>query len=228
MCVSSSGLAQPSANSVATVGKIEICPPAGIGTSHVAESRELRSVSVCGVNFAFRRSTNSRTGKMTKGSEIFRGVLEAARKQLLLDFDTSKGFAHSGIKGEERAEALAVFLKSRLPPAFGITTGEVIDNGDRRTGQLDLIIYDQTVTQAVHTGRKNELFPCEAVYAVIEVKSVLNRGEVRASQPTRPGQRFHKAFRLIGIKGTDQRIPANVLYRNFGLASRLDPPQHAP
>jgi hypothetical protein len=94
---------------------------------------------------------------MAGGSEIFRGVLEAARNQLLLDFDASKGFSHSGIKGDERSESLAAFLKTRLPPAFGIATGEVIDSKDHRTGQLDLFIYDKTITQPAHSGRKNQL-----------------------------------------------------------------------
>jgi hypothetical protein len=146
---------------------------------------------------------------MKKGSEIFRGVLAAARKQLLNDFDASKGFLHAGIKGEERAEALAAFLKSRLPPAFGISTGEAIDSLDQRTGQLDLIIYDQTVTKPVHSGGKNEIFPCEAVYAVIEVKSVFNRAEattcVVAAQKLRKLRPFSEKFVDSRIKGK----PAN-------------------
>lgn len=135
---------------------------------------------------------------MSGGSAIFQGVLEAARKQLLLDFDKANGFAHSGIKGEERAEALGAFLRSRLPPTFGVSTGEVIDRRDRRTGQLDLIIYDQTVTRAVFAGHKNELYPCEAVYAVVEVKSLFTRAEAvtcfRAAKKIRSLRPFGERF----------------------------------
>lgn len=117
---------------------------------------------------------------MAKGSEIFRGVLEAARKQLKLDFDAAKGFSHRGIRGSEREEAFGNFLRSRLPPSFGVSTGEVIDRRDRRTGQLDLIVYDQTVTRAIYAGYSNELYPCEAVYAVVEVKSVFTKSEAES------------------------------------------------
>jgi hypothetical protein len=117
-------------------------------------------------------------------------------------------------------------LKSRLPPAFGITTGEVIDSGDRRTGQLDLIIYYQTVSQAVHTGRKNELFPCEAVYAVIEVKSVLNRDEVgtcvKAAQKLRGLRPFHERFVDSRTMGTPADKGAHrCMYIIFAFATDL-------
>ncbi|GEM_PF-1033810 len=114
---------------------------------------------------------------MRKGSEVFRGVLEAARDQLWLDFRISTEFAHRGIKGSERERALRKFFEARLPPAFGVTTGEMIDRADRRTGQLDLIIYDRTIAQPVLAGDAADLMPCEAVYAVIEVKSVLTKAE---------------------------------------------------
>ena len=146
---------------------------------------------------------------MNSGSEIFKGVLEAARKQLLLDFDKANGFAHSGIKGEERAEALGAFLRSRLPPAFGVSTGEVIDRRDRRTGQLDLIIYDLTVTRAVFAGRKNELYPCEAVYAIVEVKSVFTRAEAamcfRAAKKVRSLRPFGERF----VNARESGMPAD-------------------
>ena len=135
---------------------------------------------------------------MAKGSEIFFEVLNAARKQLLLDFGASKEFGHAGIKGEERSEALGDFLRSRLPPAFGVASGEVVDSGDRRTGQVDLIIYDQTVTKPIHAGRKNELYPCEAAYALVEVKSLLTRTElekcVSAAQKLRKLKPFKERF----------------------------------
>lgn len=114
---------------------------------------------------------------MGNNSEIFRGVVEAASNQLSLDYDKSKSFAHRGIKGDEREAALASFLRERLPPAFGIGTGEAIDHQDRRTGQLDLMIFDQTVAKPVLKGSKNDIYPCESLYAVVEVKSVFSRVE---------------------------------------------------
>jgi hypothetical protein len=160
------------------------------------------------------------------GSAIFQGVLEAARRQLLLDFDAAKGFAHSGIRGEERAEALGAFLRSRLPPAFGVSTGEVIDRRDQRSGQLDLVIYDQTVTRAVYAGQRNELYPCEAVYAAVEVKSLFTRGEaaicLRAAQKLRNlspfGQRLVSA--RSGGKAADDSA-YRCMYVVFAYATDL-------
>jgi hypothetical protein len=115
-----------------------------------------------------------------KGSEVFRGVLEAARDQLWLDFRISTAFEHHGIRGGERERALKRFLEVRLPPSFGVTTGEMIDRSDCRTGQLDLIIYDKSIAQPVLAGDAADLMPCEAVYAVIETKSVLTKAEAES------------------------------------------------
>jgi hypothetical protein len=179
------------------------------------------------VNRQVVRSNSNGVVIMANGSEIFRGVLKDARKQLLLDYDASNGFAHSSIKGEERAEDLASFLQTRLPPAFGITTGEAIDRYDNRTGQLDLIIYDRTVTKPVYAGRKNELHPCEAIYAVIEVKSLLNLDQTRicvgAAEKLRQLRPFGKRFvdaRTMGAHA-DNREEHRCMYIVFAFATDL-------
>lgn len=143
------------------------------------------------------------------GSAIFKNVLEAARKQLHLEFDKAKAFRHAGLRGEERAEALATFLRERLPPAFGVSTGEIIDRRDRRTGQLDLIVYDQTVTRAIHTGHKNALYPCEAVYVVIEVKSVLSKAEVETCLTAAGKVRALRPFGERFVDARTQGAPAD-------------------
>ncbi len=165
---------------------------------------------------------------MKKGSEVFRGVLADARRQLVYDFEASKWFAHAGIKGDERAEALAAFLKSRLPPAFGISTGEVIDSSDQRTGQLDLIIHDQTVTRPVHSGRRNELYPCEAVYAVIEVKSIFNRAEAKtcliAAEKLRQLRPFGENFVDSRVEGQPAHKGTHrAMYVVFAFATDIGP-----
>ena len=58
---------------------------------------------------------------MSKGSDIFRSVLRDARKQLLLDYETSSGFGHSGIKGDERAEEPGDTCFSTSAPKRAIT-----------------------------------------------------------------------------------------------------------
>jgi hypothetical protein len=160
------------------------------------------------------------------GSEIFWGVLEAARKQLLLDYDKSKGFNHSGIRGDERAEALGRFLTSRLPPVFGVSTGEIIDRLDHRSGQLDLVVYDQTVTRAIYAGSKNEVYPCEAVYAVIEVKSIFTRDEAQMCLNAADKLRRLKPFGEKFVDARQNGAPANdsahrCMYVVFAFASDL-------
>ena len=161
------------------------------------------------------------------GSAIFRDVLRDARKQLLLDYEKSEGFGHSGIKGDERAEALASFLQTRLPPAFGIATGEAIDRYDSKTGQLDIIIYDRTATQPVHAGRRSQIHPCEAVYAVIEVKSVLNRTHVKTCVTAADKIRRLRPFNAKFVDARKDGAPAaksdehRCMFIAFGYATDL-------
>jgi hypothetical protein len=103
----------------------------------------------------------------------------AARKQLLIDHENARSFENTGIIGDERAAALADFLRSRLPEAFGVAKGEIIDCFDNRTGQIDLFIFDRLAAKPISQQRENALVPCEALYAVIEVKSTFTRKEAR-------------------------------------------------
>lgn len=111
-------------------------------------------------------------------SKIFQQVLSQAEEQLALAAKSAANFQHRGIRGDERAGALDVFLESHLPQSFSTGKGEVIDYLDTRTGELDLFIYDSATASPLLSSKENMLLPAEALYAVIEVKSVLTQAEL--------------------------------------------------
>lgn len=112
-------------------------------------------------------------------SEIFRAVLRDARAELLLSSNRATFFRHRTIRGDERAAALMSFLSEHLPDSLAVAKGEIIDYLDQRTGQVDIIIYDKNKAAPMSVQRENMLLPCEAVYGVIEVKTILTREEMR-------------------------------------------------
>jgi len=114
-------------------------------------------------------------------SAIFKSVLDAARQEILLGGNRAAAFKHTGIRGDERAAALAGFLRGRLPARFDVGKGEVIDYRDHRTGQLDVVVYDKASCAPISVQAENVLLPCEALYVVVEVKSVLTGAELAKS-----------------------------------------------
>ncbi len=140
-----------------------------------------------------------------KPSEIFSRVISQAREEVLLDAKKAAQFDHHGIRGDERAGGVRQFLNSHLPAAFGLAKGEVIDYRDRRTGQLDLFVFDRVGCGPLSVQTENVLVPCESLYVVIEVKSVLSQqelnkcyeaaGKVRALRP------FKKQFISTRTRG---------------------------
>ncbi len=111
-------------------------------------------------------------------SKIFQQVLTQAEDQLALAAKSAANFQHKGIRGDERAAALDAFLTTHLPQNFSTGKGEAIDYLDARTGQLDLFIYDSSTASPLVASGENTLLPAEALYAVIEVKSVLTQAEL--------------------------------------------------
>ncbi|WP_295216109.1 DUF6602 domain-containing protein [uncultured Brevundimonas sp.] len=158
-------------------------------------------------------------------SDIFRQVLDQAESQLALDASKATNFDHRGLKGNERAAALAAFLTLHLPSVFAVGKGEALDFKDRRTGELDLLIYDRSSAAPIHTGSENVLVPAEALYAVIEVKSVLSAAELEtcmaAAKKVRDLRPFKEAFVPAATEGRSQKGRCRCPYIVFAYGSNL-------
>jgi hypothetical protein len=159
-------------------------------------------------------------------SEVFRSVMENAKKRLLLESNEAGTFEHKGLLGDERAASLAKFFRERIGDRFDVQKGEAIDYQDTRTGQLDFVIYDRSRCAPIHIGKENLLLPCEALYCVIEVKTRVTQDELdtayKAAGRVRALKPFKKPFvaaRLDGASADDKRD--RCLFMIFGYTSNL-------
>jgi len=152
-------------------------------------------------------------------SVIFQNVLKQAEEQLALAARQAANFEHKGIRGDERANALREFFVNHLPSTFATRKGEAIDYSDTRTGQIDFCIYDAATASPIQASSENALIPAEALYAVVEVKSVLTRDElemcVAAAKKVRQLRPFKQRFGATPLKFFNaKRAITNVLSKN--------------
>jgi len=111
---------------------------------------------------------------------VFDQILESAEQELWTSFERSKAKRHNVLRGFSREEAVAYFLRSQLPKRFEVSTGEAVDAEGARTGQLDIVIYDQNRTVPLLTEKAGDVLPAECLLAVVEVKSVLTVVELES------------------------------------------------
>lgn len=86
---------------------------------------------------------------------------------------------HAGEMGRENELSLARVLSSLVPRRFGIGSGLLIDTFGNDSKQMDIIIYDQTEEPALLAQTNQVLFPVENVHACIEVKTTINKEQIR-------------------------------------------------
>jgi hypothetical protein len=80
---------------------------------------------------------------------------------------------HRGDRGEDREEFLVGVLNNLLPQATrAFRGGTILDVGDRKSDQTDIVIYSIWTPLLRHT--KKPVFLAEGTYAAVEVKSVLD------------------------------------------------------
>jgi hypothetical protein len=79
--------------------------------------------------------------------------------------------ANSATKGFERETFVSLFLSQVFPPVFRFGSGDIIDQHDQKSGQVDIVVELPFFPslQAVITGPR--LYLAESVAAAIEVKS---------------------------------------------------------
>ncbi len=161
-----------------------------------------------------------------KPSILFDSILKQSEIQLINESVEAGNFEHRGIKGDERASALISFLKSHLPNYLGIAKGEATDYKDNRSGQLDLIIYDKNKATPILTKYENILIPSEALYAVIEVKSIVTKDELlkcfNAAKKIRELRPFKGNFIASENNGKElSKKEFRCMYIVFGFQSNL-------
>jgi len=111
--------------------------------------------------------------------EILKSKFEAAAYRLASSFFESDQFEHAVSKGEEREIPIHEFLDANLPDIFSVVRGEVVDSQNETSGQLDIMIYDNSRSIPFYNSGNNYILPAEALLSSTEVKSKLNKQEVR-------------------------------------------------
>jgi hypothetical protein len=84
---------------------------------------------------------------------------------------------HNPELGRLNESHLVSLLRNYLPSKYGIGTGFLVSGGaePKQSPQCDIIVYDTINNAPFYSSGAWSIFPIEMVYAVIEVKTTLNR-----------------------------------------------------
>lgn len=111
--------------------------------------------------------------------QTFKGI----KDKMLIDFnDISSQVTHRGSKGKIRErEIVKEYLEKYLPGNIGIANGECISTDGRVSPECDVILYEKNTTPYLIHKDGYQVFPIECVYGVIEIKSKLDRSQLKDS-----------------------------------------------
>ena len=115
---------------------------------------------------------------------------------------------HHPSAGTNREDVVKQFLIHHLPRRFGVSTGLIFSLDDMFSSQADLVVVDSQNNAPLHPQSPNELWPVEAVYALLEVKTHLSPTDLRDA--ILKGQRFKELARHFCNTGSNQRIKESL------------------
>ena len=104
----------------------------------------------------------------------FRSAFAQHAKELFRDDSKQNKLSHPGEFGTYREGIVRDFLQSFLPQRLAIDTGFVVNALGEVSGQIDLVIYDPSLTPPLESKNRQRFFPIETVIAAGEVKSDVN------------------------------------------------------
>jgi len=106
--------------------------------------------------------------------------------------------------GENREDLVEKFLTNHLPRKFGVSSGMVFSHDGIFSHQADLVVVDAFNNSPLYATSNNSLWPVEAVYALVEVKTNLNPADLKDSVVK--GRKFKTLQRRYCTAGQDPRI----------------------
>lgn len=149
-------------------------------------------------------------------------LLIQAGKKLRDDFEDIKSTnPHYAESGAEVEIILRDFLNSRLPKRFAADAGLVIDSEDNISQQTDIIIYDAENSPVYRTGARVLILPSDNVASVIEVKSKLDKNELKDAAKKIASV---KALKKTPVSDLDQPVNMSklIMTKTYGIVFAYD------
>lgn len=137
------------------------------------------------------------------------GLISNAAKKLRDDFEHIRvTISHSGEKGGETEDKVREFLNGHMPKRFHATKGFVIAADNQMSDHQDVIIYDEQSSPVYKYDGANQIVSVDAVAAIMEVKAVLNKGQLEEAFAKIEEV---KKLKKSPISGMDQQATATML-----------------
>ena len=111
--------------------------------------------------------------------DIFCNAFTQRAKVLFRDDEKHNNIRHPGEFGTYREGIVRDFIRSFLPQHLAIDTGFIVNALGDVSGQIDLVVYDATLTPPLESKNRQRFFPIETVVAAGEVKSDVRRDEFK-------------------------------------------------
>jgi hypothetical protein len=110
------------------------------------------------------------------GKDVIKKYYQGIMDQIQIEVDLiNSNFNHNGLKGEGNENIIKEIIKKSIPAKYGVDTGIVIDKDGNQSKQCDIIIYDKFSHPQLLGLSSVKMFPVDIVYAVIEVKTTLDK-----------------------------------------------------
>lgn len=122
------------------------------------------------------------TKKNTTPPFTAENLFKAASKGLNADFaKIRETMPHYATAGTETENVLNKFLNNHLPRRFAAANGIAIDSEDNISQQFDTLIYDAENNPVYRAGEGfvAQILPSDSIAAAIEIKSNLNKEELK-------------------------------------------------
>lgn len=105
--------------------------------------------------------------------------MSSIAKKVEVDYEgLTKQVEHKELRGRAREIVIKDFLKKYLPPALGVEGGEIISSKGQVSKQMDVIVFDRLHCPLLIRADEVHVFPVEGIYAIVEVKSLLESREL--------------------------------------------------
>ena len=113
------------------------------------------------------------------GSVDLSQVFLHIQRRMLSHLDVGDSLEHPGTCGAAGELRWMRLFESHLPERYRASSAFIVDAAGKRSRQIDIAIYDRFYSPLIFPFESGLLVPAESVYAVVEVKQVLNRKYLR-------------------------------------------------